>query len=145
MSIAVWPGAAKVATLKGLVAEYLAVKTRPWMSRRGSSLGLQDARHARFAWLSHRLVRRNLPDLRRERVLGRFEIEACLYIHPERSAGLEKLAEPWRGIGRNGLFFACDAFDPGARHVQRGGDRVRSELKRNEKFLPQDFAGMNRR
>jgi hypothetical protein len=44
-----------------------------------------------------------------------------------------------------GLFFARDAFDPGTRHVQRGRDRVRCQLKRNEKFFPQDFAGMNRR
>jgi hypothetical protein len=29
--------------------------------------------------------------------------------------------------------------------VQRGRDRVRCQLERNEKFLPQDFAGMNRR
>ena len=78
-------------------------------------------------------------------VFGRFEIEACLNVHPERSAGLEEFAEPQRGVGRNGLFFARDAFDPGARHVQRGRDRVRCQLKRNEKFFPQDFAGMNRR
>jgi hypothetical protein len=42
-------------------------------------------------------------------------------------------------------FSSRDALDPGARHVQRGRDRVRGELKRNEKFLPQDFARMNRR
>jgi len=43
---------------------------------------------------SRRLVGRNPPDLWRKHVLGRFEIEACLHIHPERSAGLEKFAEP---------------------------------------------------
>jgi hypothetical protein len=58
---------------------------------------------------------------------------------------IEEFAEPQRGVGRNGLFFARDAFDPGTRHVQRGGDRVRRQLERNEKFFPQDFAGMYRR
>ena len=62
---------------------------------------------------SRRLVRRDLLDLRRERVFGGFEIEARLNVHPERSAGLEEFAEPERGVGRNGLFFARDAFDPG--------------------------------
>ena len=42
-------------------------------------------------------------------------------------------------------FSSRDAFDPGARHVQRGRDRVMCQLERNKKFLPQDFAGMNRR
>ncbi|MEA2829522.1 MAG: hypothetical protein QOF22_270 [Bradyrhizobium sp.] len=40
--------------------------------------------------------------------------------------------------------FARDAFDPSTWHVQRGRDRVGCQLKRNEKFFPQDFAGMNR-
>src|SRR6202167_6086954 len=97
------------------------------------------------ASLSRRLVRRNLLDLRREHVFGRFEIKARLNVHPERSAGLEELAEPQRGVGCHGLFFARDAFDPGTRHVQRGRDRVGCQLERNEKFFPQDFAGMNRR
>jgi hypothetical protein len=56
---------------------------------------------------SRRLVRRNLSELRREQVFGRFEIEARLNVDPERSAGLEELAEPQRGIGRNRLFFAA--------------------------------------
>ena len=60
---------------------------------------------------------RNLLDLRRQQVFGRLEIEARLNVHPERSAGLEELAEPQRGIGRDGLFFVRDAFDLGARHV----------------------------
>ena len=83
--------------------------------------------------LSRRFVRRDLLDLRRERVFGRFEIEACLNVHPERSAGLEELAEPQRGVGRNGLFFACNAFDPGTRYVQRGRDRVGCQLKRKRR------------
>jgi hypothetical protein len=29
--------------------------------------------------------------------------------------------------------------------VQRGRDRVRCQLERNEKFLSQDFTGMNQR
>src|SRR3954465_3643466 len=100
---------------------------------------------ARFASLSRRLVRRDLPDLRRERVFGRFEIEARLNVHPERSASLEEFAEPQRSVGGHGLFFARDAFDPGAWHVQRSRDCVRCQLERNEKFLPENFAGMNRR
>jgi hypothetical protein len=52
---------------------------------------------------SRRLVRRDLLDLRREHVFGRFEIEARLNVHPERSAGLEEFAEPQRGVGRDGL------------------------------------------
>ena len=67
---------------------------------------------------SRRLVRRDLLDLRREHVFGGFEIEARLNVHPERSAGLEEFAEPQRGVRRNGFFFARDAFDTGARHVQ---------------------------
>jgi hypothetical protein len=55
------------------------------------------------ASLSRRLVRRDLLDLRRERVFGRFEIEARLNVHPERSAGLEELAEPQRGVGLTGF------------------------------------------
>jgi hypothetical protein len=54
--------------------------------------------------LSRRFVRRDLPDLRREHVFGRFEIEARLNAHPERSAGLKELAEPQRGVGRNWFF-----------------------------------------
>jgi hypothetical protein len=65
--------------------------------------------------LSRRLVRRDLLDLRRERVFGRFEIEARLNVHPERSARVEEFAEPRRGVGRNGLLFARDALDPGMR------------------------------
>jgi hypothetical protein len=52
------------------------------------------------------LVRRDLPDLRREHVFGGFEIEARLHVDPERSAGLEELAEPQRGVGGDGFFFA---------------------------------------
>jgi len=48
------------------------------------------------------LVRRDLLDLRRERVFGCFEIEVGLNVHPERSAGLEEFAELQRGAGRNG-------------------------------------------
>jgi hypothetical protein len=95
------------------------------------------------ASLSGRLVGRDLLDLRRERAFGCSEIEARLNVHPERSAGLEEFAEPQRSVGRNELFFARDAFDPGARQVQRG--RVRCQLERYEKFFPQDLAGMNRR
>src|SRR4051794_12480181 len=61
-------------------------------------------RYARSALFSRRLVRRNLPDLWRKHVFGGFEIEARLTVHPERGAGLEELAEPQCGIGRNGLF-----------------------------------------
>jgi hypothetical protein len=32
-------------------------------------------------------------------------------------------------------------FDPGARHVQRGRDRVRCQLERKEKFFPQGYSG----
>jgi hypothetical protein len=69
----------------------------------------------RFASLSRRLVRHDLLGLRREHIFGRLEIEAGLNVHPERGAGFEEFAEPERGVGRNGLFFARDAFDPGAR------------------------------
>ena len=71
------------------------------------------------AGCSRRLVGSNLLDLRREHIFGRFEIVARLNVHPERRTGLEELAEPQRGVRRNGLFFARDAFDPGTRHVQR--------------------------
>jgi hypothetical protein len=63
----------------------------------------------------------------------------------QNAAGPEEFAEPQRGVGRHRLFFARDAFDPGARHVQRGRDRIRRQLEGYEKLLPQDFAGMNRR
>jgi hypothetical protein len=63
---------------------------------------LQDTPYTRFASLSRRLVGRDLLDLRREHVFGRFEIETRLNVHPERSAGVEELAESQRGIGRNG-------------------------------------------
>jgi hypothetical protein len=107
---------------------------------------LSDCRPgAPFPPLSCRLVGRNLLDLRREHVFGCFEIEARLNVHPERGAGFEELAEPQRGVGGHGLLFARDAFDLGTRYVQRGRDRVGCQLKRNEKFLPQDFAEMNRR
>ena len=58
---------------------------------------------ARLPLLLNCLVGRNPLDLRREQVFGRFEIEARLHVHPERSAGFEKLAEPERGVGRNGF------------------------------------------
>jgi hypothetical protein len=58
---------------------------------------------------------------------------------------LKNLPEPQRSVGRDWLFFACNALDPGARHVQGGRDRVGRQLERNEKFFTQDFAGMNRR
>jgi hypothetical protein len=43
----------------------------------------------------------------RERVFSCFEIEARPYVHPERSAGLEELAEPQCGIGRYRLFVSA--------------------------------------
>jgi hypothetical protein len=45
----------------------------------------------------------DLPDLRREDVFGRFEIEPRLHVHPKRAAGLEELAEPQRGVGGHGF------------------------------------------
>jgi hypothetical protein len=63
------------------------------------------------ASFSRRLVRRDLLDLWHEHVFGRFEIEARLNVHPERSAGLEEFAEPQGGVGVTG-FSSRDAFDP---------------------------------
>jgi hypothetical protein len=40
-------------------------------------------------------------------------------------------------------FSSRNAFDPGARHVQSGRDRVGCQLQWHEKFFTQDFAGMN--
>ena len=91
---------------------------------------------------SRRVVGRDFPDLRRERVFGRFEIEARLNVHSERRTGVEELPKSQRSVGRHRLFLARDALDPGARHVQCG--RVRCQLERNKKFLPQNFTGMNK-
>ena len=60
-----------------------------------------------------------LLDLRREHVFGRLEIVARLNVHPERSAGLEEFASRSAVSAVTG-FSSRDAFDPGARHVQRG-------------------------
>ena len=40
------------------------------------AIGYKDTRYARFASFSHPLVGRDLLELRREHVFGRFEIEA---------------------------------------------------------------------
>src|SRR6266568_6461839 len=77
---------------------------------------LQDIRYSRLHLI--RLVGRDLLDLWCEHVFGRFEIEARLHVHPERSASLEEFAEPQRGVRRDWLFFARNALDPGARYVQ---------------------------
>jgi hypothetical protein len=122
MSFAASPDAAKVAT-QGY-RRLNQVLDVAW----GIKLSVIITPHVRFASLSRRLVRCNFLDLRREQVFGRFKIEARLNVHPERTAGLEELAEPQRGVGRDGLFFACDAFNSGTRHVQRGRDRVGCQL-----------------
>jgi hypothetical protein len=62
---------------------------------------LQDTRYARFASLSRRLVGGDLLDLRRERVFGRFEIEARLNVHPERSKRSPHERSDMRGLLRS--------------------------------------------
>ena len=74
-------------------------------AKRGAAPATRPAAHAagmrlpdsvQLKSLSRRLVGRNPLDLRREHVFSRLEIEARLNVHPERSAGLEELAEPQR-------------------------------------------------
>jgi hypothetical protein len=85
--------AAKVAALKAFAAE--GITRRPSQALDAASCNRVRRYPVRaVASRSRGLVRRDLLDLRREHVFGHFEIEARLNVHPERTAGLEELAEP---------------------------------------------------
>jgi hypothetical protein len=73
---------------------------------------------------SSSFVSRNPFDLRRNFVFSRLQVVMCLNIQPESRRGIEKLAEPQRGIGGCGPFFAREAFNPGPQYIECRGDGI---------------------
>src|SRR6516165_5435171 len=72
-------------------------------------------------------------------------IELVLQVQPKLGRGAERLAEPQRGIGCDRGLFIGNAFDAGARNATRLCKCTCRQAERNEKLLPQHFAGMHRR
>src|SRR4051794_7195594 len=87
----------------------------------------------------------DLPDLWRDLVGGRFEIELRLDVHSECRSGAEELAEPQRGVGSDRRHFIGDAFNAGTRHANLGRNCIGRQLERLHEFLTKDFARVNRR
>jgi hypothetical protein len=87
---------------------------------------------------------RDLGELLADRLLRRFDVVTVLQVEPELRRGAERLAQAQGGIGRDADRLGGDALDPRARHTHRFRQRAGRQAERNEKFLTQDFAGMER-
>jgi hypothetical protein len=73
------------------------------------------------------------------------QIVLVLQIKPELRTGVERLAEPKRGIGRDAGRLRDDAFDARARDTGRLGQRAGRKVERHEELFAKNFAGMQGR
>jgi len=74
-----------------------------------------------------------------------FQVELGLHAHPKWGRGLKIARQPKRDIGRDRRFLAGEALNARARNTDGFGQRIRCESQRYEKFLAQNFTGVNRR
>ncbi len=71
-------------------------------------------------------------------------VEGTLQVQPELRGRIEIACESQGRVGRDGTAFADDVVDPWRWHVQRHRQRIGTHFQRHEKFLAEDFAGVNR-
>lgn len=86
----------------------------------------------------------DLAKLLADGAFGGFDVVAVLQIEPELRRGAERAAQAQSGVGGDAAGLSGDAFDPRARHAHRLGQRAGRQSERHEKFLAQDFAGVER-
>src|SRR5258708_40250863 len=82
-------------------------------------------------------------DLRRNLIVGDFQVVASLQIHPERSSIVEVPCQPKRSVGGDAAPFVHNIRYSGHWYTELKSQFVHAQADRKHEFFAENFSGMN--